>query len=858
MTIEDDIRAWALERPGWQQDVLVALARGGTFESEQIEALADRLLLPDSKNPNGAATDIALGGTTPKQVRLSRVYNLKGVNALAEDQELPFASDGLTIIYGNNGSGKSGYARLVKGMVSARHSSTVLPDVFRANAPDPSAEIAYQVDDTEASEKFPAAKPIEDLQQVRFYDEHCGDEYLAHESTITYRPSALVLLSELIAVCGMVRQELQARLTDSEQQALHLPIPPETPAGAFLAQLSEKTTDADIEQATTLPPTAKDDLGSVLQEVARLEASDADKERTRLQGDAAQVERLQTKLTALTNAVSSDRLDAIQKLQNDATAKRAAAALAATNTFEKEPLDGVGSRTWRALWEAARAFATTEVDHEHAFPQTGNGARCVLCHQPLDEAARDRFERFNQYMIDTTQRDADAAERLYTQALNALRSQDFATQQTTTALARVLAHEPELARTVQARMSALEARRDEAVAYFEGSRPDVTALVTSDDVDKLTSLAATLDDKAAATDVAGFRVALATVHKRQGELKASAALSESADALKAEVARLKAHRALGAAKQQTITTGITSTTRALTDQYATERILDHFTRETEGLKLRRVTLKGRGGSKGKVSQIPGLVDVHNRNVKTPEVLSEGEQTVLGLAGFFTEAEFDESKSALVLDDPVTSLDHIRREKVANRLVELAQSRQIIIFTHDVSFVSDLLRAANTKGVAHAERSIELRGDKTPGLCIDEFPWNAKDFKGRLAWLRDELTLIKKERPGLSYSEYEARAADWAGYLSTTWERVVTVDVLNQVFDRGASELRPSMFRIFADISPHDNTEFQDGYGYTSTWGRRHDNADVKNYVAPEPDELEREFNRIRDWQKRISGYRQKK
>src|SRR5690606_7526643 len=133
--------------------------------------------------------------------------NLKGVNALADDQELAFAHDGLTVIYGNNGSGKSGYARLLKGMVSARHSSPVLPDVFKTDAPEPSAEIAYQVDETESSEKFPAVRPIEDLQQVRFYDEHCGDEYLSRESTITYRPSALVLLADLIAVCDSVQAE---------------------------------------------------------------------------------------------------------------------------------------------------------------------------------------------------------------------------------------------------------------------------------------------------------------------------------------------------------------------------------------------------------------------------------------------------------------------------------------------------------------------------------------------------------------------------------------------------------------------------------------------------------------------------
>ena len=42
-------------------------------------------------------------------------------------------------------------------------------------------------------------------------------------------------------------------------------------------------------------------------------------------------------------------------------------------------------------------------------------------------------------------------------------------------------------------------------------------------------------------------------------------------------------------------------------------------------------------------------------VDIDHVLSEGEQTALGLAGLLTEVEYDESKSAVALDDPVSSL-----------------------------------------------------------------------------------------------------------------------------------------------------------------------------------------------------------
>jgi hypothetical protein len=163
VTIEQDIRAWALTRSAWQQDVLVALSRGETYDDPvAIAELADRLLRPDCATPNTAAQNLTIGAAEPKRVGLKNVCNVKGVNALAADQTLGFAPDGLTIIYGNNGSGKSGYARIIKAMVSARHSSLVLPDVYQDGAPDPSAELDYSVDDQALSEKFPADPPVPD------------------------------------------------------------------------------------------------------------------------------------------------------------------------------------------------------------------------------------------------------------------------------------------------------------------------------------------------------------------------------------------------------------------------------------------------------------------------------------------------------------------------------------------------------------------------------------------------------------------------------------------------------------------------------------------------------------------------
>lgn len=855
MAIEEDIRTWALTRPAWQQDVLVALSRGETYDaSGPIAELADRLLQPNSTNANTAAQNLTLGTAEPKQVGLKSVCNVKSVNALVPDQTLAFAPDGLTILYGNNGSGKSGYARVIKAMVSARHSALVLPDVYQDGAPDPSAELEYSVDGQAFSEKFPADPPVPDLQRVRFYDEHCGDEYLSHESSVTYRPSALTLLDGLIAVCGKVREELQRRIADLDQERLSLVLPQGTTANAFLARLSVNTTDQQIDEACTFTSEDADNLGKAIQEVARLETSDATKERARLQADASQIRTLEKRLSELEDAMSADRLSAVGRLKDDAATKRGAATVAAATSFDDEPLAGVGSETWRALWRAARDYAVSIPDHEHDFPEVGDGARCVLCQQPLDDDAKDRFTRFNAYMTDTTQSEAAAAERLYDQALAKLRSLDFATQ-TTAALTTLRVHNESLATILEERLSTLEESRDKALVYFTADAPAAVPLAASAVGEQLCELATSLTTRAEATDVTGFQTALARAKASRDTLAASQTLSQHKAELKAEVARRKELARLNDAHSATDTRGITRKATELTATYATEQIRDNFTRETDRMRLNKVTLRDLGGQKGQVLQIPALVGVRHKAATARAVLSEGEQTVLGLAGFFTEAEFDASKSAVVFDDPVTSLDHVRRDKVAERLTQLARSRQVVVFTHNVAFVTDLLKSAGSVDVRVTARTIQRRGD-VPGHVRDGFPWKAQDIGQRMITINVEITKLAKDRQNLEDDEYEKLVNEVAGHLSETWERTVTSEVINRVYDRSKSEVRPQMVRMLAKISEADNKDYQEGYSRTSKWALRHDKSEEINYVPPEPSELKAEYARLKAWQKRIKGYQQ--
>lgn len=853
MSIETDIIEWALTRPAWQQRVLVDLANGEDYAAAEIAKLADLIISGAANEPRQDANKLSLKSSEPETVSLTSILDVKGVNGLLDGGSLEFAPSGLTVIFGANGSGKSGYARLIKHMVGARHSSEILPDVFEANPDQPTAKLTFKVGSETLLEDFPGlAGP--DVRKIGFYDEHCGDAYLAKQSTITYRPSALGVIDGLISVCDAVRYELQRRIDASDASRLQLQIDTSTVAGSFYANLSHTTSDQSIDVATKLAPDAPELRAEALREEARLKTTDPAKEQALLLARASSLRSLKAHVVKLEVALGADAQTKTEEARQVADARRQAATLAVTQNTAEADLPGVGATAWRTLWDAARRYSTDVAYPTHDFPHVGDAARCVLCQQELDADATTRLQRFERYMTDTTERDARSAENSFDAHVAGMRTAIPGTAESSSALATLTGIDAKLGTSVQELLAGLEQQQTLMLTYFCDSGPEPSPLTSSPLIDKLEEMAAALSLRADETDVKSFQRALDAATAARKEADASAILAKAADSLRQEVGRQKTSKALQSARVRADTSGITQKSSQLARTYATDLILDQFTRETDRLKLTRVTLQDLGGKKGQLNQRPGLLGVKHKNASAVSVLSEGEQTALGLAGFFTEAEFDTSKSAIVLDDPVTSLDHVRRENVAARLVEFAADRQVVVFSHEISFIGNLVKAAEDASISTAPRSIERVGKWQPGFIRSELPWRAKDFGARKNELDTGLARLTKERATLTDTEYEKRVSAWAGSLSETWERCVTTEVINKLFDMGSSEVRPLAFRLLAKITPDDNDDFQAGYGASSKWARRHDNAAVTNYIPPEPEDMKVEFDRLVAWQKRLKSY----
>ena len=127
MSILQDILSWAQGLPAWQSDAIARLFAKQTLSQPDLDDLHALLKtehgIPDPKGRVASklnADQVPAASAAIAHVELLAMKNLRHVNAIAQDQRLTFGAKGLTIIYGDNGSGKSGYSRVLKRACRAR------------------------------------------------------------------------------------------------------------------------------------------------------------------------------------------------------------------------------------------------------------------------------------------------------------------------------------------------------------------------------------------------------------------------------------------------------------------------------------------------------------------------------------------------------------------------------------------------------------------------------------------------------------------------------------------------------------------------------------------------------------------
>lgn len=796
-----DLVKWSADRPAWQQDALRRLVVNGTLEDADFEALAALCLDPKAAHEPFSAAHVAAEATTAEPITLGAIEKPKGINALAPDQRIAFARDGLTVIYGDNGSGKSGYVRILKHACRTRDGNlSILRDVEDTSATPQSADITFGRGATDELFAWtPNAPGHADLPSVSIFDSRSANIHVEKTNAVAYIPRPMQVLEALANACDAVKDKLNRKLATLKAQtprAISMPtLRDDTAAGKFIRQLSEKSSTAQLDILATLTDEQTKRLTTLEADFAQ----DPKRAVDRLNGQNSRLQEGVAKIIKLADASADAAFTNRDNFAAAFSAKSEAAKAASDALFAASPLPEVGQAAWRALWEAARAYADGVAYPGKAFPEaTADQDLCVLCQQPLSAEAVERRHTFESYVKGVTRAEEEAAAQAVAAARKAASDAVVpvaAIRQLCALIATEIGDAP-LASEV--RRACLIARLRLRALLRGGQAPAVQVTLPSVALTKLTTdLTARAIQLAADQSSDDYKALL----QEYRELKDREALGPLVEDIKAEIDRRKQAAEITKAIKDTAKNSITTKNREISDRLVTNALRGRFAREIEKLKLSRMPVELRKTKDQSAVSYFQVALVEKPNEPVGEIFSEGEHRCVALAAFLAELVTSKRKSGIVFDDPMSSLDHIHRKAVAARLVEEAAHRQVIVFTHDLTFLYELRREAEAKDCAISYQTVRRRQDK-PGYVEGELPNKAKSGLQLTNALRSELKDAKPHYDGWNDTKRTVFAKGVIEQLREAWDQGVA-DFIFPVLGRFDNHIKGNSLYKLAVLTEED-------------------------------------------------------
>lgn len=850
MTALEEILVWSASASSWMRDALRRILVHAEVSDADLGALVELCKSPHGLSPDAPKAEYLTRDHIPAEqaggaVALTSITHVADVNALAPNETLSLAPTGLTVIYGDNGAGKSGFTRILRRACRARGGN----DPVLANALSdkpagaPTAKIAFTVGGVPREDTWKdGAAAASELSAVSVFDSTSAQVYVEEKTEVRFRPLGLDVTDRLAVLCVRVKKALEDEKDQLRARTIVLPaLAPTTEAGRLLAGLSALTSHAEVDRLGKLTDEEAKELETLEHVLATARAEDPRKKAADLRLKAGRLRRLLEEVRAVATMLAEERLRDLATLAAEA-GTAAAEAQRAADAFAKEAeLAGLGSAEWKALWNDARAYSEEHAYPDHEFPHTAADALCVLCQQKLQPVAQARLKRFEAFVVGATQEAARIKKGAVDKARSAvadLRPGDRS-QET---LADLAGLDGDVAAAVEAFFGAARACRDDIVAAVPTPRVlDVQAPTA-----RLDTLARDLEARAEALSRAGDPEARARSEKRAAELAARKTLAASLPQIHQEIDRRAKLNAYDQCIKDTDTRSLTKVSVELTKKHVTDALTHAFADELTKLGFTTLELELKPASAQRGMLFHKVQLKHATRAELPKVVSEGESRCIALAAFMAELSGADRSSSIVFDDPVSSLDHRWRTNVARRLVAAARTRQVIVFTHELVFLATLLQEAEKEGVA-AETHTLARDHAYAGHVTAGLPWHGLSTKKRIGMLRQRWVEAEKTYRTAGQNAYDPIATGVYADLRRTWERAIEEVLLNQVILRFRAGVETNRLKKLGDITQADLDAVDNGMTKSSKWEGGHDQAQAVNEPLPPPAELKQDIDALETW-----------
>lgn len=841
------LKTWFDRAEKWQKDLFCQIWQG----NEDVEKLTARAFSLAKVEYLGENSRFSPSITFPSTVEFSNtghcpvilksISGVQGVGALSPTRPLEFGNN-LTIVYGNNGCGKSSYVRILKSAVSPRYADAIIGNVYESKCPSPQALLTYSDDGEEHQILW---KPsLETTCPLNIYDSSVAKQFAEEKNEVIYEPHILSLLSIMAMVYEGLKSKFEELATEnsSQQTPLDNAISSHKTITDFCSLKTIRAYDQFISEITWND--AQQMQLRALQE--GLQNQDPSKQLKVLKAQKSLIEKqYQTLIDLIAQTGNSFSEEYLSQRKFQIDTKREADNL--IDELKKVSIiSKTGSENWKKMWSAAIKFSQ-ESTSEKANTIIADG-RCILCQQEISEEAKNRIAEFYKFMSSTAIKQSEKAHFTFENTVERLKSINSSINiEQIESVLRASCVEDEIINQIIEQYIIIKARCKWLLDYTDDTD---TPIPVSSEIKALRDA----KDKLLTDYTTRIESLQDIITDRDKQILILSNLLASKWISENKLTRKKAIQ-IKTALSSCATNALTKTKNELTRILITDTYISRFENEMYSMDIKhkiKVELISKA-EKGKAYHQVALRGAVQKK-KTGDILSEGEFRVVSLAAFLADLSSWDKVLPFIFDDPITSLDHNYEKMVADRLVKLSEERQVIVFTHRLAFAQLLISSIGEHNLAQSKldtpsiidcKQIELRSNPL-GEPTEPTYHGAVKMKTALNKIKSHnIALLKLQYASGEYESYDNGIKSLCSDFRKIVEQGIETDLLCKIVTRFGYSVNTLRLKYLYVVTPSDIDLFNNMMTKYSAY--EHSQSTERPIELPDLRDIERDVDVLISW-----------
>lgn len=758
--VKNSLIEWANQQGSWAQFLLSKCLKNNEITKDDLQYFIDSINNNDLQINNFELTKLP-----SKKITLKSLLNISGVNKLSNNQKICF-SPNITVLYGVNGSGKTGYVRILKQIGSSLDKNNILlPNLDNKNFEDFKTEIIYMDSDGKENQVIITDQNIAKLN-IKIFNHDCVAFSLKDKKEVQFQPREFEYFNLISKATNDLYTMINNEISNSYSNLRLIELIDGTNAKKTLDTLiANGNQDVFNEycEAIKNPEDIQTEISNCEKQLKTLNVELIEKNLASLRKIKDKLSECLVFFLTKSNLYSNKFWQEIIN-NNDEYKKLSSETTRISEIIDNLSYDKTQQEKLKELLLALDSFT------EAISQPLETSIECPICHQSIyKNETKELFEAYSSFIkkdntkkIKLLDKELQSKEKTINSFIDKLRIDEE--------VLKALGYDKKSISTLLGFFNNLQNLRTVTELFdFDIYRKEL-----EDEIKFYESLIKKCDESISNNDSEKIKI----ITKRN-ELISDKLLIENKEQILSSATRIYLlnkytiinNHSLSALQKKILESNYQE------NYVSTLKTNLKILRAPETITFEPKITTSNLGLKQKY-----FTSENNLN----DILSEGEQTVVALAHFITENSLQEDDNVLVFDDPVNSLDLERMDIVAKCLVNNSFNKQIIIFTHNLVFLNAIDKYIKKLEQMNKHYYCITSNESETGILEEGLP-NTQNFKFYKTKAYEIVELSQKR----TINEMEIKQG--YSYIRSAIEVLVVDTVFNGTVKRYQSEIHMGNF-----------------------------------------------------------------